>query len=141
MINVSWQLKYILICTNICWYIQNFYAFSVLLRRVSEQSDENKMSARNLGIIFGPTLIRPRETDATLSLSSLVDYPYQARMIELLITHYEKIFDTAQEHSSAATESDENSFCTKSILSVEDKQASQDRKGGFFVAMKEVSFC
>uniref|UniRef100_A0A0B8RXH3 Rho GTPase-activating protein 29 n=1 Tax=Philothamnus irregularis TaxID=1899461 RepID=A0A0B8RXH3_9SAUR len=107
------------------------------LCRVSEQSDENKMSARNLGIIFGPTLIRPRETDATLSLSSLVDYPYQARMIELLITHYEKIFDTAQEHSSAATESDENSFCTKSILSVEDKQASQDRKGGFFVAMKE----
>uniref|UniRef100_A0A2D4IU22 Rho GTPase-activating protein 29 n=3 Tax=Micrurus TaxID=8634 RepID=A0A2D4IU22_MICLE len=107
------------------------------LHRVSEQSDENKMSACNLGIIFGPTLIRPRETDATLSLSSLVDYPYQARMVELLITHYEKIFDTAQEHSSAATESDENSFCIKSILSVEDKQASQERKGGFFVAMKE----
>ncbi|XP_058031950.1 rho GTPase-activating protein 29 isoform X3 [Ahaetulla prasina] len=107
------------------------------LCRVSEQSDENKMSARNLGIIFGPTLIRPRETDATLSLSSLVDYPYQARMIELLITHYEKLFDTAQEHSLAATESDENSFSTKSILSAEDKQASQDRKGGFFVAMKE----
>uniref|UniRef100_A0A670Y422 Rho GTPase-activating protein 29 n=1 Tax=Pseudonaja textilis TaxID=8673 RepID=A0A670Y422_PSETE len=93
------------------------------LRRVSEHSDENKMSACNLGIIFGPTLIRPRETDATLSLSSLVDYPYQARMVELLITHYEKIFDTAQEHSSAATESDENSFCIKNILSVEDKQS------------------
>ncbi|XP_013929885.1 PREDICTED: rho GTPase-activating protein 29 isoform X3 [Thamnophis sirtalis] len=107
------------------------------LCRVSEQSEENKMSARNLGIIFGPTLIRPRETDATLSLSSLVDYPYQARIIELLITHYEKIFDTVQEHSSAATESDENSFCSKSILSVEDKQTSQDRKGGFFVAVKE----
>uniref|UniRef100_A0A8C5RY04 Rho GTPase-activating protein 29 n=1 Tax=Laticauda laticaudata TaxID=8630 RepID=A0A8C5RY04_LATLA len=110
------------------------------LCRVSEHSDENKMSACNLGIIFGPTLIRPRETDATLSLSSLVDYPYQARMVELLITHYEKIFDTAQEHSSAATESDENSFCIKSILSVEDKQASQESKGGFFVAMKGVSF-
>ncbi|XP_026527622.1 rho GTPase-activating protein 29 isoform X3 [Notechis scutatus] len=105
------------------------------LRRVSEHSDENKMSACNLGIIFGPTLIRPRETDATLSLSSLVDYPYQARMVELLITHYEKIFDTAQEHSSAAAESDENSFFIKSILSVEDKQASQERKGGV-LAMK-----
>ncbi|XP_026556141.1 rho GTPase-activating protein 29 isoform X5 [Pseudonaja textilis] len=106
------------------------------LRRVSEHSDENKMSACNLGIIFGPTLIRPRETDATLSLSSLVDYPYQARMVELLITHYEKIFDTAQEHSSAATESDENSFCIKNILSVEDKQASQERKGVLLVAAK-----
>uniref|UniRef100_A0A670YAX7 Rho GTPase-activating protein 29 n=1 Tax=Pseudonaja textilis TaxID=8673 RepID=A0A670YAX7_PSETE len=110
------------------------------LRRVSEHSDENKMSACNLGIIFGPTLIRPRETDATLSLSSLVDYPYQARMVELLITHYEKIFDTAQEHSSAATESDENSFCIKNILSVEDKQASQERKGVLLVAAKGVSF-
>uniref|UniRef100_A0A8C6VG17 Rho GTPase-activating protein 29 n=1 Tax=Naja naja TaxID=35670 RepID=A0A8C6VG17_NAJNA len=107
------------------------------LRRVSKQSDENKMSACNLGIIFGPTLIRPRETDATLSLSSLVDYPYQARMVELLITHYEKIFDTAQEHSSAAAESDETSFCIKSSLSVEDKQASQERKGGHLVAVKD----
>ncbi|XP_070602615.1 rho GTPase-activating protein 29 [Erythrolamprus reginae] len=99
--------------------------------------DENKMSAHNLGIIFGPTLVRLRETGAKPSLSSLVDYPYQARMIELLITYYEKIFDAAQEHSSAATESDENSFCTKSILSVEAKLTSQDRKGGFSVAMKE----
>ncbi|ETE72732.1 Rho GTPase-activating protein 29, partial [Ophiophagus hannah] len=94
------------------------------LCRVSEQSDENKMSACNLGIIFGPTLIRPRETDATLSLSSLVDYPYQARMVELLITHYEKIFDTAQEHSSAATESDENSFCIKKSTSTLERKLS-----------------
>ncbi|XP_007422901.1 rho GTPase-activating protein 29 [Python bivittatus] len=107
------------------------------LYRVSEQSHENKMSASNLGIIFGPTLIRPRQTDATLSLSSLVDYPYQARVVELLITHYEKIFDVAQEHSSVASESDENSFCTKSILSVEDKEAYQQRKALPFVAMKE----
>ncbi|KAM6455073.1 rho GTPase-activating protein 29 isoform 2-T3 [Liasis olivaceus] len=102
------------------------------LYRVSEQSHENKMSASNLGIIFGPTLIRPRQTDATLSLSSLVDYPYQARVVELLITHYEKIFDVAQEHSSVASESDENSFCT-----VEDKEAYQQRKALPFVAMKE----
>ncbi|XP_063154364.1 rho GTPase-activating protein 29 isoform X2 [Candoia aspera] len=106
------------------------------LYRVSEQSHENKMSASNLGIIFGPTLIRPRQTDATLSLSSLVDYPYQARVVELLITHYEKIFDVAQEHSSAASESDENSFCTRSIL-LEDKEANQQRKALSFGAMKE----
>ncbi|XP_041064044.1 rho GTPase-activating protein 29-like isoform X2 [Carcharodon carcharias] len=62
------------------------------LHRVAEKEEENKMSASNLGIIFGPTLIRPRQTDATASLSSLVDYPYQAQMVELFITHYEKIF-------------------------------------------------
>uniref|UniRef100_UPI00398EEFDB rho GTPase-activating protein 29-like isoform X2 n=1 Tax=Pristiophorus japonicus TaxID=55135 RepID=UPI00398EEFDB len=70
------------------------------LRRVAEKEEENKMSASNLGIIFGPTLIRPRQTDATVSLSSLVDYPYQAQMVELLITHYENIFVSSLTPSS-----------------------------------------
>lgn len=52
------------------------------------------MTASNLGIIFGPTLIKPRQADAEVSLSSLVDYPYQALIVELLIRHYEMIFDT-----------------------------------------------
>ncbi|XP_073449210.1 rho GTPase-activating protein 29 isoform X1 [Aquarana catesbeiana] len=67
------------------------------LHRVTEEVEENKMTASNLGIIFGPTLIRPRQTDATISLSSLVDYPYQARIVELLITYYDKIFDISRE--------------------------------------------
>ncbi|CAI9566889.1 unnamed protein product [Staurois parvus] len=67
------------------------------LHRVTEEVEENKMTASNLGIIFGPTLIRPRQTDATISLSSLVDYPYQARIVELLITYYDKIFDMSRE--------------------------------------------
>ncbi|XP_067846055.1 rho GTPase-activating protein 29 isoform X2 [Heptranchias perlo] len=70
------------------------------LHRVAEKEEENKMSASNLGIIFGPTLIRPRQTDATVSLSSLVDYPYQAQMVELLINHYEKIFISSLTPSS-----------------------------------------
>ncbi|XP_059391011.1 rho GTPase-activating protein 29-like isoform X3 [Carassius carassius] len=64
------------------------------LHRVTERADENKMTASNLGIIFGPTLIKPRQADTEVSLSSLVDYPYQALMVELLIRHYEMIFDT-----------------------------------------------
>uniref|UniRef100_A0A671UED8 Rho GTPase-activating protein 29 n=1 Tax=Sparus aurata TaxID=8175 RepID=A0A671UED8_SPAAU len=64
------------------------------LHRVTEQSEENKMTASNLGIIFGPTLIKPRQADAEVSLSSLVDYPYQALIVELLIRHYEMVFDT-----------------------------------------------
>uniref|UniRef100_A0A8C1ZJG7 Rho GTPase-activating protein 29 n=1 Tax=Cyprinus carpio TaxID=7962 RepID=A0A8C1ZJG7_CYPCA len=64
------------------------------LHRVTERADENKMTASNLGIIFGPTLIKPRQADAEVSLSSLVDYPYQALIVELLIRHYEMIFDT-----------------------------------------------
>ncbi|XP_067342048.1 rho GTPase-activating protein 29 isoform X2 [Channa argus] len=63
------------------------------LHRVTERSEENKMTASNLGIIFGPTLIKPRQADAEVSLSSLVDYPYQALIVELLIRHYEMVFD------------------------------------------------
>uniref|UniRef100_A0A8C9V1C3 Rho GTPase-activating protein 29 n=1 Tax=Scleropages formosus TaxID=113540 RepID=A0A8C9V1C3_SCLFO len=63
------------------------------LHRVTEKADENKMTASNLGIIFGPTLIKPRQIDAEVSLSSLVDYPYQALIVELLIRHYNKVFD------------------------------------------------
>ena len=61
--------------------------------RVTERAEENKMTASNLGIIFGPTLIKPRQMEAEVSLSSLVDYPYQALMVELFITHQNMIFD------------------------------------------------
>ncbi|XP_070774582.1 rho GTPase-activating protein 29-like isoform X1 [Enoplosus armatus] len=65
------------------------------LNRVTEQAEENKMTASNLGIIFGPTLVKPRQTDAEVSLSSLVDYPYQALMVELLVRHFQTVFDVS----------------------------------------------
>ncbi|XP_054835702.1 rho GTPase-activating protein 29 [Eublepharis macularius] len=107
------------------------------LNRVTEQSDENKMSASNLGIIFGPTLIRPRQTDATVSLSSLVDYPYQARVVELLITYYEKIFDILLQPLSDASQSEENVTYAKSILLSEDREPTQQRKTASCIALKE----
>lgn len=53
------------------------------------------MTASNLGIIFGPTLIKPRQADAEVSLSSLVDYPYQALIVELLVRHLHTVFDVS----------------------------------------------
>ncbi|NXH13203.1 RHG29 protein, partial [Bucco capensis] len=102
------------------------------LHRVTEQSDENKMSASNLGIIFGPTLIRPRQTDATVSLSSLVDYPYQARIVELLITYYEKIFDVSLKPLLSTSQSEET---VRVAVSAEEREPQQQRKS--FVAVKE----
>ncbi|CAL1592836.1 unnamed protein product [Knipowitschia caucasica] len=64
------------------------------LRRISELEDDNKMSPSNLGIVFGPSLMRPRPTGATISLSSLVDYPHQARIVEALIVFYSSIFQS-----------------------------------------------
>ncbi|XP_023376239.1 rho GTPase-activating protein 45 [Pteropus vampyrus] len=56
----------------------------------------------NLGIVFGPTLLRPRPTEATVSLSSLVDYPHQARVVETLITHYGLVFEEEPEEVAGA---------------------------------------
>ncbi|XP_069718227.1 rho GTPase-activating protein 29 isoform X2 [Phaenicophaeus curvirostris] len=105
------------------------------LHRVTERSDENKMSASNLGIIFGPTLIRPRQTDATVSLSSLVDYPYQARVVELLITYYEKIFDVSLKPLLSTSQSEESAITVRVALSAEERESQQHRKS--FVAVKE----
>ncbi|XP_021381524.1 rho GTPase-activating protein 29 isoform X1 [Lonchura striata] len=105
------------------------------LHRVTEQCDENKMSASNLGIIFGPTLIRPRQTDATVSLSSLVDYPYQARIVELLITYYEKIFDVSLKPLLSASHAEETAGTVRVALSADEREPQQQRKS--FVAVKE----
>ncbi|XP_025057693.1 rho GTPase-activating protein 29 isoform X2 [Alligator sinensis] len=105
------------------------------LHRVTEQSDENKMSASNLGIIFGPTLIRPRQTDATISLSSLVDYPYQARVVELLITYYEKIFDVLLQPLSTVSQPEESATSVENALPMEERELQQQSKS--FIAVKE----
>ncbi|XP_009079570.1 PREDICTED: rho GTPase-activating protein 29 [Acanthisitta chloris] len=105
------------------------------LHRVTEQCGENKMSASNLGIIFGPTLIRPRQTDATVSLSSLVDYPYQARVVELLITYYEKIFDVSLKPLLSTSQSEETAVMVRVALSADEREQQQQRK--LFTAVKE----
>uniref|UniRef100_A0A803TIP7 GEM interacting protein n=1 Tax=Anolis carolinensis TaxID=28377 RepID=A0A803TIP7_ANOCA len=61
------------------------------LYRVAERNEENKMSPNNLGIIFGPTLIRPPFSN-DVSMSCLVDSVYQSQLVEFLILNYERIF-------------------------------------------------
>lgn len=61
------------------------------------------MSPSNLGIVFGPSLMRPRPTGATISLSSLVDYPHQARIVEALIVFYSSIFQSKVQSQALRT--------------------------------------
>lgn len=61
------------------------------------------MGPSNLGIVFGPSLMRPRPTGATISLSSLVDYPHQARIVEAFIVFYPSIFQCQSSHKNKSS--------------------------------------
>lgn len=63
--------------------------------RVAARFEENKMSANNLGIVFGPTLLRPPDVLRAPSASPvacLLDSGHQAQLVEYLIVNYEQIF-------------------------------------------------
>ncbi|XP_064137106.1 GEM-interacting protein isoform X2 [Loxodonta africana] len=65
------------------------------LFRVAAQFEENKMSANNLGIVFGPTLLRPPDSSGAAGAGPVVcllDSGHQAQLVEFLIVHYEQIF-------------------------------------------------
>ncbi|XP_075943648.1 rho GTPase-activating protein 45 isoform X2 [Anarhichas minor] len=94
------------------------------LRRIAELEEDNKMSPSNLGIVFGPSLMRPRPTGATISLSSLVDYPHQARIVESLIVFYSSIFQskTSRTHKTSRTASQQESIADDKIASSADAE-------------------
>ncbi|XP_070704365.1 GEM-interacting protein [Pempheris klunzingeri] len=76
------------------------YCYSTLqhlmshLQKVSENC-ENKMSPGNLGIVFGPTLLRPF-VSTDMPMIALLETSYQAALIEFFITHHDKVFGLQQ---------------------------------------------
>ncbi|XP_031723636.1 GEM-interacting protein [Anarrhichthys ocellatus] len=71
------------------------YCFSTLRHMISHlqivSENDNKMSPSNLGIVFGPTLLRPL-VSTDMSMIALLETSYQAVLVEFLITHHDKIF-------------------------------------------------
>uniref|UniRef100_A0A667YKJ7 Rho GTPase activating protein 45 n=1 Tax=Myripristis murdjan TaxID=586833 RepID=A0A667YKJ7_9TELE len=95
------------------------------LRRIAELEQDNKMSPSNLGIVFGPSLMRPRPTGATVSLSSLVDYPHQARIVEALIVFYTTIFQSKSSPSGTSGSTVSTPTSTQQI-SMDDQLSYRD---------------
>ncbi|EFX85308.1 hypothetical protein DAPPUDRAFT_7698, partial [Daphnia pulex] len=52
------------------------------LSRVAGSSDVNKMNARNLATVFGPTLVRSADDNMA---TMMADMPHQCRIVETLI--------------------------------------------------------
>ncbi|XP_027677664.1 rho GTPase-activating protein 42 isoform X1 [Chelonia mydas] len=61
------------------------------LVKVSLHSPQNLMTVSNLGVIFGPTLMRAQEE----TVAAVMNIKFQNIVVEILIEHYEKIFHSA----------------------------------------------
>uniref|UniRef100_A0AAF5DE37 Rho GTPase-activating protein 26 n=1 Tax=Strongyloides stercoralis TaxID=6248 RepID=A0AAF5DE37_STRER len=59
------------------------------LKKVADMADENLMTVGNLGVCFGPTLLRPKEETVT----AIMDIKFCNVVVEVLIANYEKIFN------------------------------------------------
>ncbi|MEE6471709.1 hypothetical protein FKM82_009347 [Ascaphus truei] len=64
------------------------------LKRVMEHCESNRMSTQNIGIVFGPTLMRP-EKELFINIAS--NMVYQNQVVEHLLTHFQEIFPTGPE--------------------------------------------
>ncbi|XP_056418521.1 rho GTPase-activating protein 9 isoform X2 [Hyla sarda] len=73
------------------------------LNRVREHAEMNRMTTQNVGIVFGPTLMRPEKELFTNIAANMV---YQNQVVENLLAHYEEIFQDSPEECR-------NSPCTE----------------------------
>ncbi|XP_074709918.1 rho GTPase-activating protein 9 isoform X2 [Strix uralensis] len=58
------------------------------LCRVMEREDVNRMTRQNIGIVFGPTLLRPEREPGSLAAGMA----QQNQAVELLLAHFDRIF-------------------------------------------------
>ncbi|XP_048189711.1 rho GTPase-activating protein 10 isoform X1 [Perognathus longimembris pacificus] len=61
------------------------------LTNVSNHAKQNLMTVANLGVVFGPTLMRPQEE----TVAAIMDLKFQNIVVEILIENHEKIFRTS----------------------------------------------
>ncbi|XP_073197424.1 rho GTPase-activating protein 10 isoform X5 [Lepidochelys kempii] len=60
------------------------------LANVADHAKKNLMTVANLGVVFGPTLMRPQEE----TVAAIMDLKFQNIVVEILIENHEKIFRT-----------------------------------------------
>ncbi|GLH06613.1 GTPase-activating protein CdGAPr [Gryllus bimaculatus] len=64
------------------------------LKKVVEHCDSNKMEARNLAIVFGPTLVRTSDDNM---VTMVTDMSHQCRIVESLISHVDWFFSDEED--------------------------------------------
>lgn len=57
------------------------------LTRVASHHQQNLMTVANLGVVFGPTLLRPQEE----TVAAIMDIKFQNIVVEILIENHERV--------------------------------------------------
>ncbi|XP_004699630.1 rho GTPase-activating protein 29 [Echinops telfairi] len=125
--------------------LNSLHYLIVHLKRVVDHAEENKMTSKNLGLIFGPCLIRPRPTTAPVTISSLTEYSHQARIVEFLIAHSQKIFDGSLQPQDGVAGSPgvagphlDQGGPPKPVLSPEERDLEYPMKSLFFSSKEDI---
>nr|XP_033783161.1 rho GTPase-activating protein 26 isoform X6 [Geotrypetes seraphini] len=63
------------------------------LAKVAGNHKQNLMTVANLGVVFGPTLLRPQEE----TVAAIMDIKFQNIVVEILIENHEKMFNVVPE--------------------------------------------
>ncbi|XP_075457172.1 rho GTPase-activating protein 26 isoform X4 [Ascaphus truei] len=63
------------------------------LANVATNDKQNLMTVANLGVVFGPTLLRPQEE----TVAAIMDIKFQNIVVEIIIENHEKMFSTVPE--------------------------------------------
>ena len=79
--------------------VANREMLKVLIRhlsRVAAKHETNLMTPANLGVVFGPTLLRPKEE----TVASIMDIKFCNEVIEILIEHCDTFFNSPMHNNS-----------------------------------------
>ncbi|KAM4038980.1 rho GTPase-activating protein 26 isoform 1-T1 [Anomaloglossus baeobatrachus] len=63
------------------------------LANVAANHKQNLMTVANLGVVFGPTLLRPQEE----TVAAIMDIKFQNIVVEIIMENHEKMFSTVPE--------------------------------------------
>uniref|UniRef100_A0A4X1VWM6 Oligophrenin-1 n=1 Tax=Sus scrofa TaxID=9823 RepID=A0A4X1VWM6_PIG len=82
---------------NSDWDIKTVTSSLKFYLSVCEHSKENLMTPSNMGVIFGPTLMRAQED----TVAAMMNIKFQNIVVEILIEHFVKIYSGPPEESTA----------------------------------------
>uniref|UniRef100_A0A7N6BXI4 Rho GTPase-activating protein 26 n=1 Tax=Anabas testudineus TaxID=64144 RepID=A0A7N6BXI4_ANATE len=68
------------------------------LANVASHHQQNLMTIANLGVVFGPTLLRPQEE----TVAAIMDIKFQNIVVEILIEHHDRVRGYSTQRAEAA---------------------------------------